>query len=81
MTSENIVTAELKFEKTEAPNPDDICLYVIYKENDTLINANIPHLTGMTTTFQLYEPTKDYHAVMYVWDKNMRPLMDVQVIK
>lgn len=74
----NLVSAKLIFEKTEPPQQEDIQVYVVYRENDILKRVEMPVLTDMTAGFVIPEEFRDYDISVYIWDKKMIPLMDIQ---
>jgi hypothetical protein len=78
---DNVVTAKLKFEKTTPPQQDDICMYVAYKENEILKRIEQPEIADMTAEFTVPEELQNYDIYVYVWDKDMNPLMYVQMFK
>lgn len=71
------VSARLIFEKTTPPDEGDIQMMAAYFENGTLKRLVIPEINGMTVDFSYM----DYDISVYVWDKNMKPLMAVQRYK
>lgn len=71
------VTAKLIFDSTAPPAESDIMLIVAYSENGQLIRAEVPDITEMTAEFDY----RDCDISVYVWDKNMKPLMEVQKLK
>ncbi|MCI8520503.1 MAG: leucine-rich repeat domain-containing protein [Clostridia bacterium] len=71
------VSARLIFEKTTPPDEGDIQMMAAYFENGTLKRLVIPEINGMTADFSYM----DYDISVYVWDKNMKPLMSVQHYK
>lgn len=71
------VSARLIFEKTTPPDEGDIQMMAAYFENGTLKRLVIPEINGMTADFSYM----DYDISVYVWDKNMKPLMAVQRYK
>lgn len=71
------VTAKLIFDSTAPPAESDIMLIVAYSENGQLIRAEIPDITEMTAEFDY----RDCDISVYVWDKNMKHLMEVQKLK
>ena len=71
------VRAKLIFEKTTPPAQSDIMLIVAYRENGQLKRIEIPEISDMTASFDY----QDCDIAVYVWDKNMKPLMEVQKLK
>ncbi len=71
------VSARLIFEKTTPPDEDDIQMMAAYFENGVLKRLEMPEINGMTADFSYM----DYDISVYVWDKNMKPLMTVQHYK
>lgn len=76
----NVVSAKLIFEKTSPPPQEDIQLYVAYKENGILKRVEILKLTDMIASFIIPERFTNCDITVYVWDKDIQPLMDVQKI-
>jgi uncharacterized protein YjdB len=76
--NDNAVTARLLFEETTPPEQEDIRLYIAYKENGELKHIEQPQITDMTAQFTVPEEFKDCDIYVYVWDKDGKPLMDVQ---
>lgn len=74
------VTARLIFEETASPAENDIMLIIAYKENGALKRAEMPTITDMTASFVIPEKYKDCEITVYVWDKNMKPLMSAQSV-
>lgn len=74
----NVVSAEVIFEKTTELKQDDIWLIVAYKKDGVLKKAEVPKMTDMTTSFIIPAAFADCDIFVYVWDKNMKPLMTVQ---
>ncbi len=72
--SDDKVTAKLIFEETTPPAESDIWLIVAYRENGQLKRIEIPDISDMTAEFNY----QDCDIAVYVWDKNMKPLMEVQ---
>lgn len=75
---DNLVLAKLIFEETTPPVENDIWLIVAYKSNGELRYMEMPQITDMTAGFIIPEKYKDCEINVYVWDKNMKPLMEVQ---
>lgn len=71
------VSARLIFEKTTPPDEGDIQMMAAYFENGILKRLETPEINGMTADFSYM----DYDISVYVWDKNMKPLMTVQHYK
>ncbi len=78
ITLGNLVSAKLMFEKTSPPKQEDIQVYVVYRENSELKRIEMPVLTDMTFGFVIPEQFMDCDISVYIWDKNMIPLMDIQ---
>lgn len=76
--TDNIVSGRLIFEKTTPPDESDIWLIAAYRKDGELRRVEIPSVTDMTTSFIIPEKFKDCEIEVYVWDKNMKPLMTVQ---
>ncbi|MCI8520136.1 MAG: hypothetical protein HFE50_01415 [Clostridia bacterium] len=74
----NLVSARLIFEKTAPPKQEDIQVYVVYREDNGLKRVEMPVLTDMTFGFVIPEQFMDCDISVYIWDKNMIPLMDIQ---
>lgn len=74
----NVVSAKLIFEGTAPSDENNIMLIVAYKENGALKRAEMPPITDMTASFIIPEKYKDCEITVYVWDKNMKPLMSAQ---
>jgi uncharacterized repeat protein (TIGR02543 family) len=74
----NVVLAKLIFEKTTPPPQEDIRLYVVYKENGILKRVEMPSITDMAAEFTIQDELQNCDISVYVWDKEMKPLMDVQ---
>lgn len=74
----NLVSARLIFEKTALPKQEDIQVYVVYREDNGLKRVEMPVLTDMTFGFVIPEQFMDCDISVYIWDKNMIPLMDIQ---
>ncbi len=72
--SGDTVSAKLIFEKTAPPAENNIMLIVSYRENGQLKRVEVPEISDMTASFDY----KDCDIAVYVWDKNMKPLMEVQ---
>lgn len=77
----NVVRAQLIFEKTTPPEEEDIRLYVAYKDNGILKNVEVINVIDMETIFIIPEKCADCEISVYVWDKDMKPLMDVQELE
>lgn len=71
------VTAKLIFDNIALPAENDIWLIVAYRENGQLKRIEIPEISDMTTEFNY----QDCDIIVYVWDKDMKPLMEVQKFK
>lgn len=71
------VTAKLIFDSTVPPAESNIWLIVAYRENGQLKRIEIPEISDMTTEFNC----QDCDIIVYVWDKDMKPLMEVQKFK
>ena len=67
------VTARLIFKETAPPAESDIMLIVAYRENGQLKRIEIPEISEMTAEFDY----QDCDIAVYIWDKNMKPLMGV----
>ncbi len=80
ITLGNLVSAKLVFEKTSPPKQEDIQVYVVYREDSELKRVEMPVLTDMTFGFVIPEQFKNCDISVYVWDKNMIPLMNVQEV-
>ena len=80
ITLGNLVSAKLMFEKTSPPKQEDIQVYVVYREDSKLKRVEMPVLTDMTFGFVIPEQFKNCDISVYVWDKNMIPLMNVQKV-
>lgn len=76
----NVVSAKLIFEETTPPDESDIRLIVAYRKDGELMRAEMPKVTDMTAGFVIPEKYKDCEISVYVWDKNMKPLMRVQKV-
>ena len=72
--------AKLIFETTETPKQEDVQVIVAYRENGQLKRVEIPELTDISSSFIILEEYLDYEISVYVWDKNMKPLMEVQKV-
>lgn len=68
------VLAKLIFEKTMTTDGNNIWLIVAYRENGQLKRIETPDITDMTAEFNY----QDCDISVYVWDKNMKPLMRAQ---
>ena len=77
----NVVSAKVVFEKTIPPKQEDIWLIVAYIKDGTLQKAVCPSLTDMTASFIVPKELEDCKIRVYVWDKTMKPLMEVQKIE
>ena len=75
------VAAELKFGKTPPPNQEDIRVYIAYKENEMLKHLEVPTVTNMQIEFTIPEELKTCDIIIYVWDKNLHPLMNAQNLR
>lgn len=76
LDSDTILT-KLIFEKSGLPNLEDICLFVAYRDgNGNLISVNMPQLFGLYSLFQIPDGLSDCSIEVYIWYKNMKPLMD-----
>lgn len=78
--SNGAVLANIIFEKTKPPKQEDIVLYIAYYKDNRLMRVEIPKLTKLSALFEVYEPLADCEIKVFVWEKSMRPLMDVQKI-
>ncbi len=75
----NTVLAKLVFEDSKLPDIEDIQLFIAYRDkNDRLIRVEMPRLTGLYTLFKIPNELTYGNIDVYVWDENMRPLMNVQ---
>ena len=74
----NIVSAKLVFEKTTPPAQENIWFLVAYTENGRLKGVEISEITDMTATFEIPDGLEDCDITVYVWDKDMKPLMGKQ---
>ena len=72
--------ARLIFETTETPKQEDVQVIAAYRENGQLKRVEIPKLTDISLSFIILEEYLDYEISVYVWDKNMKPLMEVQKV-
>ncbi len=77
---DNEVLAKLIFEETTPPAEDDIWLIVAYRKDGELTRLEMPPITDMTAGFVIPEKYKDCEINVYVWNKNMKPLMSVQKV-
>ncbi|MCH5209407.1 MAG: hypothetical protein J1F01_00405 [Oscillospiraceae bacterium] len=68
------------FEKTSPPPQEDIWFFVAYTENGRLKRVEMPEITDMTAAFEIPEEFADCDISVYVWGKNMKPLMDKQKV-
>lgn len=75
-TGDTVLT-RLIFEKTTPPAEGDIWLIAAYYENGILKRLEIPEVRDMTAQFSYI----DCDISLYVWDKNMKPLMQIQKYK
>ena len=66
------------FEKTGPPKQEYIRLYIAYKKDGFLHGMQMPEVVDMTAGFVIAEQFKDCDITVYVWDKDMKPLMDAQ---
>ncbi len=71
----NVISAQLIFEKTEPPKQEDIRIYIAYKKDGLLQGIQIPEVVDMTAGFVIAEQFRDCDISVYVWDRNMKPLM------
>lgn len=74
------VLADIIFEKTAPPKSEDIVLYIAYYKDNRLVRVETPNITEMSALFKIDEVLKDCDIKSFVWDKNMKPLMNVQKI-
>lgn len=70
--------AKLVFEKTIPPKEEDINLYVAYKKNGIISHIEVTNVIEMETIFIVPEKYADCEISVYVWDRDMKPLMAVQ---
>lgn len=77
----NVVSAKLIFEDTTPPKQSDIRLYLAYYRGDRLVRLEAPVIIDMTASFIIPDELQDCDITVYVWDKNMKPLMDVQKVR
>lgn len=76
--TDNVVSAQLIFEETTPPAENDIVLIAAYMDNEELKRAEMPAVTDMKAEFVIPKEYRDYEIIMYVWNKNMKPLMKAQ---
>lgn len=77
---DNVISAKLIFEETTPPTENNIWLIVAYKDNGELKRVEMPQITDMTSGFVIPQKYKDCDIIVYVWDRNMKPLMEVQEV-
>lgn len=75
-----VVLAGIIFEKKTPPKSEDIVLYIAYYKDNKLMCVETPNITEMSALFKIDEALKDCEIKAFVWEKSMRPLMDVQKI-
>lgn len=75
---DNVVSAKLIFEEITPPAENDIWLIVAYRKDGELKRVEMPSVIDMTAGFVIPHKYKDCEISVYVWDKNMKPLMSVQ---
>lgn len=74
------ILAKLIFEKTTPPKSDDITMYIAYYKDSKLMRVDIPLRTKMSALIDIDETLADCEIKVFVWDKNMKPLMEAQNI-
>lgn len=75
----NTVLATLMFSDGNLPKLENILMFVSYKdETGNLMRVQMPQPIGLYALFKVPEELNDCDIEVYVWDKNMRPLMEVQ---
>lgn len=74
------ILAKLIFEKTTPPKSDDITMYITYYKDSKLMRVDIPLRTKMSALIDIDETLADCEIKVFVWDKNMKPLMEAQNI-
>ncbi|MCH5212034.1 MAG: S8 family serine peptidase [Oscillospiraceae bacterium] len=77
---DNVVSASLIFEETTPPTENDIWLIVAYNDNGELKRVEMPQITDMTAGFVIPQKYRDCEISVYIWDKNMKPLMQTQTL-
>ena len=68
------------FEKTQPPAVEDIRIYIAYrnKENGLLEKIDVVLMDREYKAVVQYDFAEFYDISFYVWDSDMKPLMDVQ---
>ena len=72
------VTARLIFEKTLPPPENEIRVFAVFSEGGVFRYAELLTVSDMTANFTIPEKYAACDVSLYVWDKNLLPLMDVQ---
>lgn len=73
--------AQLVFEVTEPPETSDIRMFAALRRDNVVQCVLAPEVESiMAAGFTIPEKFSDCEVYVYVWDKNMKPLMDVQKI-
>lgn len=75
----NVVSAKLIFEKIP-PAVTDIRMIAVYMKDGRLKHTEILSITDMTASFIVPEKYRDCDIFVYVWNKDMKPLMDIQKV-
>ncbi len=44
------------------------------------MRVEMPAIVNMSALFEVYEPLADCEIKVFVWDRNMKPLMKVQKV-
>lgn len=76
-----INSANLIFEKTEMPPQEDMQVFIAFKKDGGLKRIQMTQLTNLTAAFEIPEGLEDCEISVYVWDKNMKPLMERQIFQ
>ncbi len=74
------ILGKIIFEKTEPPKQQDMRVMIAYEEDGVLTDAESLELSDMSITINILPEYKNCDIFIYVWDKNMKPLMEVQKI-
>ena len=77
----NTVIARLVFENNIPSSSSNIHLIAAYKKNGYLQRAEMHPITDMTSSFIIPEEFNDCEIYIYLWDKNMEPLMQAQKLE
>ena len=72
------VTARLIFEKTLPPPENEIRVFAVFSEGGVFRYAELLTVSDMTAQFTIPEKYAACDISLYVWDKNLCPLMNVQ---